>query len=52
MKRKRKGYYLFFFFEDDGEIRKSFAKRINRVIMINVKETRLNRFRAKFDNGP
>lgn len=37
------------FFEDDGEIRKSSVKRIN---YINVKETRLDRFRAKFDNGP
>lgn len=49
---ERKNIIFFFFFEDDGGIRKSSVKRINRVIMINVKETRLNRFRAKFDNGP
>lgn len=54
LKGKRKGYlfmsFLFLiFFEDDGEIRKSSVKRIN---YINVKETRLDRFRAKFDNGP
>lgn len=42
-------FYFIFFFEDDviGEE----IKRINPVITIDVKETGLNRFRAKFDNG-